>query len=121
MDIERTIFTPSILEETAATGAYLEYDLFGHDSPYYPPAPHTYMPGDHQRIEQVQRLIADGHVDRILLAHDICTKHRLKAYGGHGWDHIISRVVPWMKRMGVTEDQVTAMLVENPKRILAFR
>lgn len=119
--IELRIYTPSILSETAATGAYLEYDAFGLDSPYPPHAPDTYIPGDHERIEQIHRLISDGYVDRLLLAHDNCTKHRLREYGGHGYDHILRRVVPWMKNVGVTDGQVNAMLVENPKRILAFQ
>ncbi|MBI4306033.1 MAG: aryldialkylphosphatase, partial [Chloroflexi bacterium] len=98
--IERTIFTSSMLDELAETGAYLEYDLFGHDSPYYPFAPQTYMPSDAQRIEQIERLIAGGHVSQVLLAHDICSRHRLKEYGGHGFDHIPTRVVPWMIARG---------------------
>lgn len=118
--IERTIFTPSILQETAATGAYLEFDLFGHDSPYYPLAPETHMPGDHERIDQIRGLIERGHLDRIVLAHDICTKHRLKTYGGHGFDHIIARVAPWMRARGIAQDQIETMLVANPARVLTF-
>lgn len=119
--IERTIFLPETLRETAATGVYLEYDLFGHDSPYYPLAPETYMPGDHQRIEQIQRLIADGYLNRIVVAHDVCSKHRLKAYGGHGFDHLIARVAPWMQARGMSELEVHALLVSNPARMLTFR
>ena len=119
--IERTVFTPSILREVAATGAYIEYDLFGHNSPYYPLAPKTYIPGDHQRIEQIEGLVADGYLERIVLAHDVCTKHRLKRYGGHGWDHIVTRIVPWMKLRGMQDEQVDTMMVENPRRVLAFQ
>jgi phosphotriesterase-related protein len=118
--IERTIFDPKILAETAATGAYLEYDLFGHDSPYYPLAATTHMPGDHERIEQIGCLLADGYEDRLVLAHDVCSKHRLKTYGGHGWDHIVARVVPWMKARGIEDKQIESMLVTNPARVLIF-
>ncbi len=118
--IERTIFEPAILDETAATGAYLEYDLFGHDSPYYPLAPETHMPGDHERMDQIGRLIGDGYQDRIVLAHDVCSKHRLREFGGHGYDHLLSRVTPWMQARGFESESIEAMLVANPARILAF-
>jgi phosphotriesterase-related protein len=118
--IERTIFTPRILDELAATGVYLEYDLFGHDSSYYPFAPNTYMPNDAQRLEQIERLISGGRLDRIVLAHDICSRHRLKEYGGHGFDHIPARVVPWMLARGVPQSAIDRMLVQNPARVLTF-
>ncbi len=118
--IDRTIFTPSILDETAAAGACLEFDLFGHESSFYPLNQQMHMQSDHERIESIMRLLAEGYGDSIVLAHDICSKHRLRAYGGHGWDHIVTRIVPWMKARGMTDDQVTAMLVDTPKRLLTF-
>ncbi len=119
--IERTIYDRGILKEVAQSGAYLNFDLFGHESSYYPFAPETYMPSDHERIAMLEYLIGLGKQDRILLAHDICSKHRLKAYGGHGWDHIIARVAPRMRRLGFTEEQLRMVLVDNPTRVLTFK
>ena len=118
--ISRTIYDPVILRELAASGVYLEYDLFGQDSSYYPFAPATYMPGDHERIEQIEGLIDEGYVNRILMSHDVCTKHRLHAYGGHGWDHILNRVLPRMRAHGFSEEHLHTMLVDNPARLLTF-
>ena len=118
--VEVRIFDEGILRELGATGVYLEYDTFGLDVPFPAHAPDTFMPSDFQRIEQILGLIADGYGDRILLAHDNCTKHRLRKYGGHGFDHILGTVVPWMRRQGIGEDQLTALLTDNPRRILTF-
>lgn len=118
--IERTIFDPGILRELAASGVYLEYDLFGHDSSYYPFAPETHMPGDHERIEQIERLAGEGHLDRVLMSHDVCSKHRLRAYGGHGWDHILNRVLPRMRARGFSEEDLNTIVVRNPARLLTF-
>ena len=118
--IERTIYDRGVLKEVAQSGAYLNFDLFGHESSYYPFAAETYMPGDHERIKMVEYVAGLGKLDRILLAHDICTKHRLKAYGGHGWDHLIARVVPRMRRLGFREEQLRMVLVDNPTRMLTF-
>ncbi len=85
-----------------------------------PLAPQTHMPGDHERMDQIGRLISNGHQDRIVLAHDVCSKHRLREYGGHGYDHLLSRVAPWMKARGFEDRSIQSMLVDNPARILAF-
>ena len=118
--IERTIFDYGVLDEVAAMGSYMNYDLWGHESTFYPMNPETYMASDQHRIEQVEHLIGNGHVDQILLAHDVCSKHRLKKFGGHGWDHIVARVVPRMLARGTTNEQIEAMLVANPTRMLTF-
>ncbi|MFW6175039.1 MAG: phosphotriesterase family protein [Chloroflexota bacterium] len=118
--IERTIYSREMLKRVAETGAFLNFDLFGHDSSYYPLAPHTYMPNDAQRLEQIEFLISEGHGDQILLAHDVCSKHRLKRWGGHGWDHIPARVAPVMRARGMSQSHIEAMLVQNPQRMLTF-
>jgi phosphotriesterase-related protein len=118
--IERTIFKWDTLMALAGSGCYLEYDLFGHESSYYPLEPSTYMPSDAQRIDQIGRLISEGFVDRVLLAQDVCAKHRLAHYGGHGYDHLLKNITPRMVLRGITEEQLNTMLVENPKRLLTF-
>ena len=49
-----------------------------------------------------------GYGDRVVLSHDICTKHRLAAYGGHGYGHLLAEVVPWMRQRGFTAAETTA-------------
>ena len=118
--IERTIFDRGVLDEVADTGAFMNYDLWGHESTYYPMRPDTYMASDQHRIEQVEHLVASGHVNQVLHAHDMCSKHRLKAYGGHGWDHIVARVVPRFRARGMPERDIHTMLIDNPTRLLTF-
>lgn len=118
--IERTIYDRGILDEVAATGAYLNFDLFGQNSSYYPLAPEQYMPADHERIEMIEHLVADGRSSQVLLAHDVCSKHRLKKYGGHGYDHIPARIMPRMRARGMHEEDVRMVLVDNPTRMLTF-
>ena len=119
--IDRTIFDYSILKETAETGVYINLDLWGHDSAYYPLAPEAYMPGDHERINMIEFLIKNDFEDRILLAQDICTKHRLKKYGGHGFDHILKRIVPWMKIKGIENEIIKKMMITNPTNMLTIK
>ena len=58
---------------------------------------------DAQRLEKVDMLVGRGHAERLLISMDICTKHRLHKYGGHGYDHILENIVPWMRRRGTPE------------------
>jgi phosphotriesterase-related protein len=119
--IDRTFHDLRALGELAATGIYLELDLFGHELSHYPFDPRGYMPSDGQRVDQVVWLLDQGYGARILLSHDICFKHRLARYGGHGWDHLLINAVPRMQRRGITERQITQMLVDNPAQALAMR
>jgi len=118
--IERTVYDRGILDELIAMGSYLNFDLFGHESSFYPLAPESHMPADHERIEMIEHIVAEGKQGNILLAHDICSKHRLKSYGGHGFDHILTRIMPRMRARGMSEEVARLILVDNPTRMLTF-
>ena len=117
--LDRTISDFAVLMELARSGCYLEYDLFGMESSYYPLS-NIDMPSDGQRLDVIKRLIAEGYGERVVIAHDICTKHRLVKYGGHGYGHILEHIVPRMRRKGFSAQDIHAILVENPARVLAF-
>ena len=65
-------------------------------------------------------LIAEGYVNQIMLAQDICYKVEMVKYGGRGMGHILREVVPRMKDRGISEEHIHTMLVDNPKRFLQF-
>lgn len=44
----------------------------------------------------------------------------LETYGGEGYSHILENMVPMMKRKGMNDGDIDAILVHNPERILAF-
>uniref|UniRef100_A0A8C7A522 N-acetyltaurine hydrolase n=1 Tax=Neovison vison TaxID=452646 RepID=A0A8C7A522_NEOVI len=72
-------------------------------------------------IDRVRLLVDEGYEDRILMAHDIHTKHRLMKYGGHGYSHILTNIVPKMLLRGITENAIDKILIENPKQWLTFK
>lgn len=99
---------------------YLEYDGFGWETSYYPLGKGSTR-SDAQRLGYVKRLVDEGYASRIVIAQDICTKHRTARYGGHGYGHILEHVVPRMRQeIGLADDLVDAILVRNPANILAF-
>ena len=58
-------------------GSYCQFDLFGIENSYYQIKSTIDFPSDAQRIAMIQSLIGDKFEDKILMAHDIHTKHRL--------------------------------------------
>ena len=58
-----------------------------------------------------------GYLERVVLSHDICTKHRLAAFGGHGYGHLLGEVVPWMWQRGFTTAETATITVDNPARL----
>jgi phosphotriesterase-related protein len=119
--IDRTLFEPKSRYNLAESGCFLEFDLWGMEG-YYPEwVSTTDVPNDAQRIAIVKDLIAHGYGKQILISHDIDEKCRYMAFGGHGHAHILNNAVPAMQRRGMTEEQINNLLIENPKRFLAFR
>ena len=117
--LDRTVFEFDALLKIAATGCYLEWDLFGNEGSYYPLA-EIDMPSDAQRLDFISRIADAGYFEKIVIGQDICTKHRLVTYGGHGYGHILENIVPKMRRKGFSEAVIQAITVGNPARILAF-
>ena len=63
--------------EFSQMGSYLELDLFGTECSYYQLNEAFCMPSDGQRIERIRQLVHEGYQDKIVISHDIHTKHRL--------------------------------------------
>jgi phosphotriesterase-related protein len=106
--------------EMAERGAYVEFDLFGHDDLYHA-AVDDAQPSDLDRVKALIGMIEDGYADRMLLSHDVFLKYLLKKYGGYGYSHILENIVPLLKEMGVERSVIDTMLVENPRRVLTFQ
>ncbi len=116
--LDRTVQDLPGLIELARTGVSLEFDLFGLETSYYPWPGVAQGLSDAQRLDLVRGLIDAGHGRQVLVSHDICTKHRLARYGGHGYDHLITNVAPWMRERGFEEGEVTMVLASNPAEVL---
>ena len=87
-----------------------EFDFFGIESSYYPFAD-VDLPNDGQRVRHIVDLVRRGHGCRIVVAHDICTRTRLRRFGGHGYGHLLENAVPLMRRRGLSDDDVAQIFV----------
>ncbi|WP_320668971.1 phosphotriesterase family protein [Patulibacter defluvii] len=104
------------LGELAAAGATLEW-CFGNEA-YYRDGYKD--PTDAERLDLfVAMLAADpALVDRCVMGCSVWTKTQLRAYGGMGYDHLLRRIVPELRRRGVEQAAIDRMLVVNPARLL---
>jgi phosphotriesterase-related protein len=117
--IDRTVFDADRLGRLADAGCVLEWDLFGQEASYYRLADID-LPNDAVRLRAIRGLIDRGHLDQVLISHDICYRSRLVRWGGHGYGHIFANVVPLMRRRGFSEREIQAVLVDNPRRLLTI-
>jgi phosphotriesterase-related protein len=107
------------LLDIASSGCFMEFDLFGTESSYYPLTARD-MPSDGQRLDVVGDLVGRGLTPQLLISHDICTRQRLVRYGGHGYRHIVEHIVMRMRERGWSEADIQAIVVSNPARFLTF-
>jgi phosphotriesterase-related protein len=118
--LERTVRGPDQLVDLARRGIWLSLDCFGLETAFYPLNPAVAMPNDGGRLALAEAVIAAGFGDRLLLAQDICQKHRLAAFGGHGYDHLLRDVVPMLVARGHSPVDVDHLVRDNPARFLAW-
>ncbi|XP_026327945.1 phosphotriesterase-related protein isoform X2 [Hyposmocoma kahamanoa] len=119
--LDRTLLEDSKLLDFAELGTYCQFDLFGVEVSYYQLNITTDMPSDAQRLDKIDLLIREGKEDRVLMSHDIHTKHRLIDFGGHGYCHIINNVLPRMLARGVSQQIIDKITIDNPARWLSMK
>lgn len=96
--------------ELARQGVFLGFDTIGKQE---------YLP-DAKRAELIQRLIQEGFEDHIVLACDIALRSQLRTCGGYGYAYLLDSFVPRLEELGIDPATIHKLLVENPRRLLAF-
>ena len=119
IDVEnREDYVLSLLDK----GVFVEFDNFGKE--YYIKkevrnSGYGLFVHDTERVSFLKKLIDRGYVSQILLSCDVCLKILLHRYGGWGYDHLLTNIVPMMREFGISENDITTMLKDNPAAWLA--
>lgn len=102
------------LEELIGNGSYIGMDRFGAD---------TFLPFE-DRVNTVAAMCKRGHADKMVLSHDAACfidwlPEEMVPVVLPNWHylHIHNDVIPALKDRGVTDEQLTTMLIDNPRRI----
>lgn len=97
-------------KEVAETGAFLEDDTINrlkyHDNK--------------TEAELILYMLEQGFKDRLLMSLDT-TNQRLRHYGADmGLDYILNDFAPYLKSLGVREEDISDIMIKNPSRALQF-
>ena len=102
------------LDELIGNGSYIGIDRFGAD---------VFLPFE-DRVNTVARMCERGHADKMVLSHDASCfidwlPEEVVPVVLPNWHylHIHNDVIPALKDRGVTDEQLTTMLVGNPRKI----
>lgn len=102
------------LEELIGNGSYIGMDRFGVD---------VFLSFE-DRVNTVAQMCERGHADKMVLSHDAACfidwlPEEVVPVAMPNWHylHIHHDVIPALKQRGVSDEQLTTMLVDNPRRI----
>ena len=99
----------------ARRGAFIDHDMLGMD--YWYADQQVQCPSDEDNARAIKGLVEAGFGDRLLLSQDVFIKMMLSHYGGFGYAYVLRHFVPRLRRHGVGEGSIQAMLVDNPRSI----
>jgi phosphotriesterase-related protein len=77
-------------------------------------------PGDARQVPMVLALIEAGYAANLLFSSDLSTAAQLKRNGGPGYGKTLTVWAPKLREAGVDEKTLRGILVDNPRRFLAF-
>jgi phosphotriesterase-related protein len=108
--MDRKIYTQKNIE-LARLGVFLEYDTI---------ARFRYH-SDDDEVSLIKTMIDHGYEGQILLGLDL-TRERYRSYGGSpGLEYLLTDFIPMLKKAGIKSGSIERIMVDNPKRALAFR
>jgi predicted metal-dependent phosphotriesterase family hydrolase len=97
----------------AKRGAFLGFDTVGHAMAY------SFIPEQH-KVKLVLAMLEAGYEDNLLFSADSTPVAQFKANWGQGYGSVITQFVPKLRYAGVSDKILHKILVDNPRRFLAF-
>lgn len=95
---------------------FIQYDQIGmhYNNPIYSDGQ---LKSDDENAKAIKGLIDAGYINQLLLSQDVWLKMMWVQFGGYGYAHILKHFVPRLKKLGITQEQIDTILIENPKRV----
>ena len=110
----------------ARRGAFVGFDTVGRALAGAAPGTPGKLPPDfpdipdRDKARRVLSLLEAGFEDQVLLSSDFSSAFDLKANWGGGFSSAVLNFVPKLRHAGVDEATIRKILVDNPRRFLAF-
>ena len=77
-------------------------------------------PGDAQQVPLVMALLEAGFAENLMFSADISNAGQMKKNGGGGYAKTLTVFVPKIKAAGASDEVLHTIMVDNPRRFLAF-
>jgi phosphotriesterase-related protein len=77
-------------------------------------------PGDAQQVPLVMALLEAGFAENLMFSADISSAAQMKKNGGGGYAKTLTVFVPKIKAAGASDEVLHTIMVDNPRRFLAF-
>jgi phosphotriesterase-related protein len=74
---------------------------------------------DWNRIKLVTKILDEGLIDQLLLSQDVWMQSQLVRNGGCGFAHITKNIEPQLLATGVSQEEISRIRIDNPRRLLA--
>jgi phosphotriesterase-related protein len=95
-------------EALARRGAYVQFDTIRRGTAHELDI----------RVAYTRNLVEKGYAQQILLSHDVCLRSHLRAYGGGGYDFLLTDFLPRLQSSGISTELIRTIVAENPRRAL---
>jgi phosphotriesterase-related protein len=96
-----------VQKEICKRGAFIGFDRQG-------------GPGDAQQVPMVMALIEAGYAANLMFSADLSSRAQTHRGGGAGYAKTLTVFVPKLKAAGASEELLHTIMVDNPRRFLAF-
>ena len=111
----RRFYEADVVKQIARRGAFVGFDRV------------TYVQfvSDAKKVQTVVAFLDAGFADRLLLSSDFPGWRGVKPWvptlqEGTGWERTVTVFVPMLRKAGVSDVTLQTILVNNPRRFLAF-
>jgi len=76
--------------------------------------------GDAQQVPMVMALLEAGYADNLMFSADLSNRNQTHHGGGAGYAKTLTVFVPKLKAAGASDEVLHGIMVDNPRRFLAF-
>jgi len=97
----------------AKRGAFIDFGPVGHEMA------RSHVP-EAEKAKRFLMLMEAGLENQVVLSSDLGNYNHLKTNWGLGFSSVLMQFVPKLRRAGVKEETLRKVLVDNPRRLLAF-
>jgi phosphotriesterase-related protein len=109
-----------LVSQLTSRGCLVEFDLWGQET--WPKIIELTRGTDPEvQIASLAWFISGGMIDRLLISHDVANLVNTRTHGGFGQSHIMRNLFPRFREYGISDDQLRALMVDNPRRLFPIQ